>query len=122
MNKNDIQYFKEKLLKEKAILEEELASIGKVNPDHPNDWSATSGKIETDSADENEVADKFEELEENQLILNKLEPQYIEVKSALERIEKGTYGICEISGEVIERERLEANPSARTSMGHMQDK
>ena len=122
MNKNDIQYFKEKLLKEKAILEEELASIGKVNPDHPDDWNATPGKIETDSADENEVADKFEELEENQLILNKLEPQYIEVKSALERIEKGTYGICEISGEVIEKERLEANPSARTSMKHMQDK
>lgn len=119
MNTNDTQYFKEKLLKEKAILEEELASIGKVNPDHPSDWNATSGKIETDSADENEVADKFEELEENQLILNKLEPQYIEVKSALERIDKGTYGVCEISGEVIERERLEANPSAKTCMSHM---
>lgn len=119
MNKNDIQYFKDKLLKEKAILEEELASIGKVNPNNPGDWSATSGQIETDSADENEVADKFEELEENEQILNKIEPLYNEVKSALDRIEKGTYGICEVSGEVIERERLEANPSARTSIKHM---
>lgn len=119
MNKKDIQHFKDKLLKEKTLLEEELASVGKVNPENPNEWIATPGEIETDSADENEVADRFEELEENKVILNKLEPQYKEVNAALERIEKGTYGICEVSGEEIERERLEANPSARTSMKNM---
>lgn len=122
MNKKDTQYFKEKLLREKTLLEEELVSIGKVNPDNPNDWDATSEKIEVDSADENEVADKMEELEENKAILHQLEPQLNEVKSALERIEKGTFGICEISGEPIERERLEANPSARTSIRHMKGK
>lgn len=119
MNKNDLQYFKDKLEKEKTLLEEELNSVGKVNPENPDDWSATSGDIETDSADDNEVADKFEELEENKVILNQLEPQLREVRSALERIESGTYGVCEISGEPIERDRLEANPSARTSMKHM---
>lgn len=119
MNKNDIKHFKEKLLKEKIVLEDELNSIAMVNPNNPAGWDATSGKIETDSADENEVADKFEELEENEIILNKLKPQFNEVKAALERIEKGTYGICEVSGEPIEMERLEANPSARTSMKHM---
>ncbi len=122
MNKKDTLYFKEKLLKEKLILEEELRSIGRPNPEHPEDWSATSGEIETDSADENEMADKFEELEENKVILNKLEPQYNEVNSALERINKGNYGVCEISGEEIERERLEANPSAKTCIKHMQTK
>ncbi len=119
MNKTDIQHFKEKLLKEKSLLENELNSIGKVDPEHPGDWNATSGDIDTDSADENEVADKFEELEENKVILNQLEPQFNEVKSALERIEEGNYGICEVSGEPIEKERLEANPSARTCMKHM---
>jgi RNA polymerase-binding transcription factor DksA len=122
MNKTDIQYFKEKLEKEKIILEDELKSIGQVNPENPDDWSATSGNIETDSADENETADKFEELEENKVILSKLEPQYIEVKAALDRIEKKTFGLCEISKEPIERERLEANPSARTCVAHMQVK
>ena len=119
MNKNDLNYFKDKLLKEKAILEEELGSVGKVNPSNPDDWQATSGSIETDRADENENADKFEELEENEIILNKLEIQYKEVKSALERIENGKYGICEVSGESIEKERLEANPSSRTCLSHM---
>jgi len=122
MNKTDIQHFKEKLLKEKSLLENELNSIGRVDPEHPNDWSATSGDIDTDSADENEVADKFEELEENKVILNQLEPQFNEVKAALERIENGDYGICEVSGEPIEKERLEANPSARTCMKHMNNK
>ncbi len=119
MNNNDIQHFKEKLLKEKSLLEGELQSVGKVNPNNPNDWSATTTDIETDSADDNEVADKFEELEENEAIIGKLEPQYMEVKAALDRIEKGKYGICEISGELIEKDRLEANPSARTCKAHM---
>ncbi len=118
MNKNDIQHFKEKLLKEKALLESELESVGKKDQNSP-DWNATSGDIETDSADENEVADKFEELAENEIILDKLEPQYREVKEALDRIENGTYGVCKVSGEPIEKERLEANPSAQTCMKHM---
>lgn len=119
MNINDIQYFKEKLLKEKNLLEEELKSIGQVSPENPTQWSATTRDIETDSADDNEVADKFEELEENEAIISKLEPQYKEVLEALARIENGKYGICEISEDEIERDRLEANPSAKTCKAHM---
>ena len=121
MNKKDTQHFKEKVLREKTLREEELRSIAKTDPERPEDWSATSGNMETDNADENETADKFEELEDNKVILNKLEPQLREVEAALERIEKGTYGICEISGDVIEKDRLEANPSARTSIKHMRN-
>ena len=119
MNKKDTEYFKEKLQTEKNLLEEELNSVAKINPNNPNDWDATSGEIEVDAADENEVADKFEELEENKIILSKLEPQLNEVKSALDRIEEGTYGKCEVCDAKIERNRLEAVPSAKTCMKHM---
>lgn len=119
MNKKDLAYFKDKLEKEKVLLEEELRTIGRESPDSPGVWEATPGSIEVDSADENEVADKMEELEENDAILRKLEPQLNDVKDALNKIEKGTYGICEVSGEPIEHARLEANPSARTSIKHM---
>lgn len=122
MNKKDLEHFKEKLLKEKLLLEEELSTISRVNPDHPSEWDATPGKIEVDSADENEVADKFEEIEENQTVLNQLEPQLNEVELALRRIDSGNYGICEVSGEIIERERLEASPSARTCIKHVKPK
>ena len=37
----------------------------------------------------------------------------IEIDEALERIENGTYGICEINGEPIPKARLEAIPWAR---------
>lgn len=119
MNKKDIQYFKNKLEKERRILEDELETVGHKNSGKTAVWEATSGTMEVDTADENEVADKLEELEENELILGQLEKQLTEVKAAIERIEKNTYGICEVSGEQIEKERLEANPSARTCIAHM---
>ncbi|MGC8990728.1 MAG: TraR/DksA family transcriptional regulator, partial [Verrucomicrobiia bacterium] len=36
-----------------------------------------------------------------------------EIDEALKRIEKGTYGICEITGKPIPKERLDAIPWAR---------
>lgn len=121
MNKKDTLHFKDKLEKEKKLLEEELGTVAKVNPENPEHWDATPA-IEVDSADDNEVADKMEELESNEAIIEQLEPQLKEVKAALVRIEEGTYGTCEVSGEAIEPERLEANPSARTCIAHMNDK
>ncbi len=119
MNTKDIQYFRTKLESEKKLLEDELATVGHKNPDNPLGWEATSGNMQVDTADENEVADKMEELEENELILQQLEKQLEEVDGALERLEKGTYGICEIGGDPIEKERLEASPSAKTCKKHM---
>ncbi len=119
MNKKDLEYFKKKLEKEKALLEEELKTVGRKSPQSAGGWEATAGKMEVDNADENEVADKIEEFEENSAILEQLEKQMSEVQAALDRIEAGTYGISEISKEPIEKERLEANPSARTSLKDM---
>jgi DnaK suppressor protein len=40
-----------------------------------------------------------------------------EIDAALKRIEKGTYGICELTGQPIPWNRLEAIPWARFSVG-----
>jgi len=119
MNQNDTEHFKGKLEEELKLLEEELTSIGRINPENPGDWQALPSVMDTSHADENEVADTIEEFEENTGILKQLEIRFNEVKSALEKISNGTYGICEVSGEPIERERLEANPAAKTSIRHM---
>jgi RNA polymerase-binding transcription factor DksA len=124
MNKKDIDNFKQRLSAEKAQLESELSGVGQKtsgNPADPNDWQATTTDIEVDTADDNEVADKLEEYEGNTGILNQLEVQLTEVAAALDRIEKGTYGICEVCGKPIEKERLDANPSARISIKHGHD-
>jgi RNA polymerase-binding transcription factor DksA len=39
-----------------------------------------------------------------------------EIEEALRRIEQGTYGVCEMSGNPIERERLKVLPFARYSV------
>jgi len=119
MIKKDLDYFKKKLQKEKTLLEEELKTVGHKNPNIKGGWEASPENLDTDSADENEVADKIEGLEENSGILEKLKKQLAEVVSALDRIKNGNYGVCEISGEPIEKERLEANPSAKTCIKHM---
>lgn len=45
----------------------------------------------------------------------------IEVLEAIRRIERGTYGVCEVTGEPIEPERLEAIPWARYSIRGQND-
>jgi sigma-B regulation protein RsbU (phosphoserine phosphatase) len=42
-----------------------------------------------------------------------------EVDSTLERMNKGTYGLCEICNEPIEEERLIADPLIRTCLDHL---
>jgi DnaK suppressor protein len=118
MNKKDTEKFKKLLLAEAAELEEELNGIGKKDPNTPGGWDVTAADMKIDSADDNEVADRFGELEENTGIANKLEGQLNEVRAALERIEKGTYGLCEKCGKPIELDRLAANPSSRVSIKH----
>jgi RNA polymerase-binding transcription factor DksA len=118
MNKRDIESFRKKLEEEKKTLEEELSGIGQRNPNSPGGWEANAGGMEIDTADENEVADKLEELEDNAGIVTQLENHLNEVKAALERIEKGTYGSCEVCGKPMENDRLAANPAARISIKH----
>jgi len=118
MNKKETEKFKKLLLAESAQLEEQLNGLGKKDPSAAGGWDVSTSDMSIDSADDNEMADKFETLEDNAGIADKLEKQLSEVKAALERIEKGTYGVCEVCGKAIEIGRLEANPSSRVSIKH----
>lgn len=115
----DLKHFKGKLDAEKKLLEEELNKVGRRNPDSPTDWIPAPAADSRVHADENLAADEIEEFEENLAIVNTLEVRYQEVKSALEKMDQGTYGTCSVCGEEIEADRLEANPSASTCKKHM---
>ncbi len=56
------------------------------------------------------------EREKDLSILDSLESELSELEAALQRIDDGTYGIDEITGEPIAPERLEAFPTARTNV------
>lgn len=121
-NDIDIEYFKKKLLHSKDLLEKNLSTIGRKNPDNLEDWEAVpDDDFNRRSADPNKLADSIEEYESRTATVKELEISLQEIKRALEKIEEGTYGICEISGEKIEKERLEANPAARTCKKHLSE-
>jgi RNA polymerase-binding transcription factor DksA len=116
----DYEYFKKKLETEKKLLEQEMEKIGRKNPDNPGDWEATPPvDRDTSQADENTVADSIEGYEDNVAIMSTLEKRYNDVKSGLDKIKHGVYGLCQVCGKEIEQDRLEANPSARTCKEHI---
>jgi RNA polymerase-binding transcription factor DksA len=115
----DYKHFKAKLEAEKAMLEKELEEVARRNPDNPSDWEPISGTKDSSQADDNVLADAVEDYEENVALVRTLEKKYQDINKALDKIEKGNYGICEISGEEIELDRLEANPAATTCKKHM---
>lgn len=117
----DTDKYKKLLEEELKNLEEQLKNVAKVNPDNPNDWEPKTSEMNVSTSDDNELADKREQYKENDAILYDLEIRYNNVKLALKKIEEGTYGICEIGGEKIEEDRLDANPAARTDKKHIND-
>ena len=60
-------------------------------------------------------SDTFER-EKDLSILEQLENEVVEVEAALARVDEGTYGIDERTGEPISPDRLEAMPTARTNV------
>ena len=56
------------------------------------------------------------EREKDLAILEALEGDLAEIEAALARLDEGTYGIDEVTGDPIDPERLEALPTARTNI------
>ncbi len=84
-------------------------------------WSAKDPQMDVmnSAAEPNEAADKVEELDERGGEVTALSTRLADVRKALEHIEQGTYGHCEVCNQAIEEERLEANPAARTCIAHL---
>lgn len=114
----NIENLKIKLEEEKSILENELSQLGIQDP-KTGDWGASLHNDTEVVSDMNDLGDRDEDFGITANILGELEIRYKDVLHALEKIELGTYGVCEVSGHPIEEDRLEANPAARTCKAHM---
>jgi len=107
--------YKIKLEEEKKLLEVELGDLGKI--DEAGGWEATPEEESTVSQevqDDGDMAERSEDYEERSMKLEKLGDRLLNINKALEKIENGGYGICEICGKEIEKDRLEVNPAAPT--------
>jgi len=68
--------------------------------------------------------DQVQSIAERELAITQLDQQSqatVEIKAALKRIDKGTYGICEECDEPIAQRRLDAVPFARLCVACQQD-
>ena len=82
----DIKHFQKKLLDEKATLEKDLSDVARKNPDNLSDWEAVPEERDPSQADDNIVADSIDEYENNNAVVNTLEPRLNDVKNALKKI------------------------------------
>ncbi len=110
-----IEAFRARLLTERDTLDEDLMQHGSRKN---GDWQGSIHGVSGGEADPTDAADNIEELMINVPLVEELEMRRGDVNDALKKIENGTYGVCEVGGEPIATERLEANPAARTCVAH----
>ena len=105
MSERQVEYFKQKLLdwKEDILREsrETVTHLQAETENHPD--LADRASSETDRALELRTRDRQRKL-------------IAKIDAALQRIEDGTYGYCEETGEPITLKRLEARPIATLSI------
>jgi DnaK suppressor protein len=105
MNKKQQEYFRKKLLvwREEILKEarETLQHLQDENQNHPD--LADRASSETDRSIELRARDRQRKL-------------VSKIDAALSRIDDGTYGYCEETGEPISLRRLEARPIATLSL------
>ncbi|MBA3431392.1 MAG: TraR/DksA C4-type zinc finger protein [Actinobacteria bacterium] len=76
----------------------------------PETASGELSSVDQHPADE---ATETLEREQDESILDQFEGELKDIDRALERLDEGTYGTCEVCGKPIGDERLDAMPAAR---------
>ncbi|MDP2637249.1 MAG: TraR/DksA C4-type zinc finger protein [bacterium] len=110
-NKHMFEAFKQALLLKKQNLEQELSQFAKKDQNVKGDWDSKFPRVPEGNLEE--AADEVEQYSETLPVEHTLELQLQDVDTALERIEKGTYGKCENCKKDISKERLQALPEAK---------
>jgi DnaK suppressor protein len=104
--KNKYEHLRSQLENEKQRLLEELAQQeARTHSSDDRREGSPFGKRE-------EEATESQELEKRLALEKQLRDHLAEVEHALEKFEKGTYGLCDICGQPIAPDRLEALPHA----------
>jgi len=107
----DIQ--KNRLVKEKEDLEKTLSDFASKKEGSEDNWETKYTDIDPDERDPEDSADEVEEFTDLLPQEYALEIRLKNINDALEKVEEGTYGICDNCKRPISKERLEVNPSAK---------
>lgn len=113
MDKKKVEKFRRLLLQKRAQILERFFK------------QEETEKVLTDQSAEPRDIEEYALIDITEEILGQLEDIEIEILNqidkALENIENGTYGICEVCGKEIEEERLEAIPWTALCIEHAKE-
>ena len=107
----NLNFFKEKLLKEKVKFENELKKIA--DKDSEGDYEARFQDLGREREDN---ASEVENYTVNLDLTDSMEKELDKIDLALKKIENGTYGQCENCHKEISPKRLEVYPAAQNCM------
>ena len=110
----DEQAARERLERERAKVGELIAELHNEGLDE--EQSANSGDLTHYDQHPADQASEMFEREKDLAILQGLEVDLAEIEAALRRLDEGTYGVDEVTGDPIDPARLEARPTARTNL------
>lgn len=112
LDKETLEHFKKILWAKRKNAEEQIqvATENLYNRDKESDPDFLT------VSDMEEVGNDTERDSFNYQILERTRKYIQQIDNALERIENGTYGVCEATGKPISRARLEAVPHTRFSI------
>jgi len=108
MKKADLEFFR------KLLLEYRRALVGDLN--HLEEGALRRSKDNAATLDISNFADLGSDYFEQDFAIGLIENSEVtmrEIDLALQRIDDGTYGVCDGGGELINKERLKALPWAR---------
>lgn len=105
----EIEHFRALLVEERTRLQEELEYVRDRSTDMDSGLPEDGESGDEDSAD---LASAMMDKEMDLSVEDELEDLLNQVDRAFQKVEEGTYGICDVSGEPIPRSRLELIPFA----------
>lgn len=106
MNNDQINTIKQKLEDQKKHIAEQIADLKASDPFNDPDHATDNAAVDTDVREQGGhdlIQAEIETLSE----------RLIDIQEALERIEKGTYGVCAKCGKRIPDGRLQLVPEAK---------
>ncbi|MGA9770947.1 MAG: TraR/DksA C4-type zinc finger protein [Blastocatellia bacterium] len=106
----DTEKYRKKLIEERDRLSKKIMKVDRAEIAEP-----ISDELDITSSDA-PVVD--EELDIQAALVNMKSDRLEKINAALQSIDDGTYGKCEVCGKEIEPERLDAEPTATTCIEH----
>lgn len=110
LTEKEREHFEERLTEE---LEEAEAKISSFKDRLSEIESKLNDTSSSSAHHQGNIASSEEEREKYYSMIGKQKEKIEEIKMAQDRIEAGNYGICDVTGDPIKKERLEIKPHAR---------